>query len=186
LNSPFDRYAYDGVDSALSESAIRGMTLFFSEKLECHHCHGGFNFTQSTAHEKQLLDRKPFHNTGLYFLDSTGGYPAQDIGLAEITLNEEDNGKFRAPSLRNVAVSAPYMHDGSLATLEAVIDFYAAGGHVIESGPLQGDGRKNPLKSTFVKGFEITGEEKKDLLAFLHSLTDPTFLDDPKLAAPPR
>ncbi|TQV89825.1 MbnH family di-heme enzyme [Aliikangiella coralliicola] len=184
LNSPFDVYAYDGDDSALDQSAINGMTLFFSEKLECHHCHGGFNFTQSTSHEKQLLDRRPFHNTGLYNVLPDGGYPKIDTGLSEITLNPLDDGRFRAPTLRNIAMSAPYMHDGSIATLEDVIDFYAAGGRNIDSGDLKGDGRQNPLKNSFVKGFEITEQEKKDLLAFLNSLTDQTFLTNPEHAAP--
>jgi cytochrome c peroxidase len=90
LESPFDQYAYAGDDSAISESALRGMNLFFSEKLECHHCHGGFNFTQSTAHEKQLIDRRPFHNTGLYNVDyknGVQGYPKHDKGLSGMALN---------------------------------------------------------------------------------------------------
>lgn len=184
LNSPFDRYAYDGDDTAISESALRGMALFFSEKLECHHCHGGFNFTQSTFHEQQQIDRRPFHNTGLYNVNSEGAYPDKDNGLYEITLNPEDFGKFRAPTLRNIALTAPYMHDGSLKTLEDVIDFYAAGGRNITEGPFKGDGRINPLKSPFIKGFEITHEEKQDLLAFLKTLTDDSFINNPAYAAP--
>lgn len=184
LNSPFDKYAYDGDDSALNESALNGMNLFFSEKLECHHCHGGFNFTQSTTHEQQLLDRRPFHNTGLYYVEKDKGYPSKDIGLAEVSLNAHDNGRFRAPTLRNIRVSAPYMHDGSISTLEEVIDFYAAGGRNITEGKFQGDGRLNPKKNAFVKGFEITAEEKKDLIAFLDSLTDKEFLNNPVHANP--
>ncbi|PWK50067.1 MbnH family di-heme enzyme [Pleionea mediterranea] len=183
LNSPFDRYAYDGDDSALSESALKGMTLFFSEKFECHHCHGGFNFTQSTFHEKQLLDRRPFHNTGLYNSNEKGQYPIDD-GLYEVTLDHNDHGRFRAPTLRNIEVTAPYMHDGSIDTLEQVIEFYAAGGRLIEEDEFQGDGRKNPLKSPFVKGFEITEEEKNDLIAFMQSLTDQEFLISEKHSKP--
>lgn len=182
LNSPFDRYAYLGDDNAISASAIRGMDLFFSERLECHHCHGGFNFTQSTGHEQQLLDRRPFHNTGLYNVAQTRGttgYPAHDIGLGEISTLAKDNGRFRAPTLRNINQSAPYMHDGSVATLSEVIDIYAAGGRNITDGKYQGDGRANPLKSPFVKGFELTAEEKQDLLAFLGTLTDQEFLTSP-------
>lgn len=183
LNSPFDQYAYLGDDSAISESAIRGMNLFFSERLECHHCHGGFNFTQSTGHEQQLIDRRPFHNTGLYNVEVDGkaiGYPKKDIGLAEISTLAKDNGRFRAPTLRNIEKTAPYMHDGSVATLSDVIDIYAAGGRNIEQGEYQGDGRSNPFKSQFVKGFELTVEEKDDLLAFLKTLTDEEFLTTPK------
>lgn len=185
LNSPFDSYAYLVDDNAISASALRGMNLFFSEKLECHHCHGGFNFTQSTSHEKQLIDRRPFHNTGLYNVSYDGesnksGYPKHDTGLAEISTLARDNGRFRAPTLRNIEVSAPYMHDGSIATLSEVIDFYAAGGRNITAGKYQGDGRNNLLKSKFVKGFTLTVEEKGDLIAFLKTLTDQTFLSDPQ------
>jgi cytochrome c peroxidase len=184
LNSPFDSYAYLGKDDAISASALRGMNLFFSEQLECHHCHGGFNFTQSTSHEKQLIDRRPFHNTGLYNVNYTNqneksGYPLHDTGLAEISTLSRDNGRFRAPTLRNIEVSAPYMHDGSMDNLSDVIDFYAAGGRVITSGKYKGDGRINPLKSQFIKGFTITIKEKNDLIEFLKTLTDQTFLSDP-------
>ncbi len=181
LQSPFDDYAYAANDDAISAAALRGMNLFFSEKLECHHCHGGFNFTQSTSHEKQLIDRRPFHNTGLYNVKPNINI---DIGLAEISTLAEDNGRFRAPTLRNIAVSAPYMHDGSIATLTEVLDFYAAGGRNITEGKYKGDGRKNPLKSQFVKGFDMTEQDKADLLAFLHTLTDKRFLTNPEFAMP--
>ncbi len=188
LQSPFDQYAYANKDDAISESALRGMTLFFSEKLECHHCHGGFNFTQSTSHEKQLIDRRPFHNTGLYNavnkITGNSGYPEKDIGLAEISTLAEDNGRFRAPTLRNIEVSAPYMHDGSIATLAEVLDFYAAGGRNITSGEYQGDGRLNKLKSPFVKGFMMTEQDKEDLITFLKTLTDKVFLTNPDHAKP--
>lgn len=192
LDAPFDKYAYEADDDAISESAMRGMNLFFSEKLECHHCHGGFNFTQSTSHEKQIIDRRPFHNTGLYNVSETrlsirgrankGGYPTKDIGLGEISTLARDNGRFRAPTLRNVEVSGPYMHDGSIETLSEVLDFYAAGGRVITEGEFKGDGRNNPLKSPFIKGFEMSPQDKKDLLAFLASLTDEKFLNNPNYA----
>jgi cytochrome c peroxidase len=176
LQSPFDRYAYQQDDNALSESAKRGLNLFFSERLECHHCHGGFNFTQSSVHQNQLLDLNPFHNTGLYNTDGKGAYPSSDRGLIELTMAAKDMGRFRAPTLRNVAVSAPYMHDGSLATLADVVDFYAEGG--------RGAGISSPLKSAFVKGFEATEQDKQDLINFLNSLTDEVFLTNPDFAAP--
>jgi cytochrome c peroxidase len=167
--SPFDEYAYQNKDDAMSDSAKRGMELFFSEKLECFHCHGGFNFTQSSQHENQRLDLRPFHNTGLYNIYNTGAYPISDQGLIEVTLQSNDMGKFRAPTLRNVEVSAPYMHDGSLATLDDVIEFYAAGG--------KGQGINHPLKSPFLTGFDLQIQQKKDLIAFLQSLTDRQFLN---------
>jgi len=168
LDSAFDRYAYQGQDDALNDSQIRGLNLFFSEQLECHHCHGGFNFTQSSVHENQLLDLRPFHNTGLYNVDGKGGYPESDLGLIEVTGQARDMGRFRAPTLRNVAVSAPYMHDGSIQTLEEVVEFYAQGG--------RDTGAFNPLKSVFIRPLVMTEQDKQDLVNFLHSLTDEAFL----------
>ena len=184
FDSRFDQYAYAMQDDALTESEIRGMDLFFSERLECHHCHGGFNFTQSTTHQTQLLDRHAFHNTGLYNVDGKGSYPNKDQGLFEITEQPHDMGKFRAPTLRNIALTAPYMHDGSVATLEQVIELYGQGGRIIESGEIKGDGRANPYKSNFVKGFQLTEQEKQDLIAFLHTLTDQKFIANPKFSNP--
>jgi cytochrome c peroxidase len=172
FDSPFDLYAYQQNDNAMSDAAKRGMELFFSEKFECFHCHGGFNFTQSSQHQNQRLDLRPFHNTGLYNTDDEGAYPTIDQGLIEISLRGQDMGKFRAPTLRNVAASAPYMHDGSIETLEQVIEFYAAGG--------RGQGALSPLKSIFMAGFELDEEQKSDLIAFLHSLTDDNFLSRDK------
>jgi len=184
LNSPFDRYAYQMADDALSPAQIRGMNLFFSEKLECHHCHGGFNFTQSTTHEKQQLDLRAFHNTGLYNTAGKYSYPLLDTGLFEATSKVQDVGRFRTPSLRNVELTAPYMHDGSIDTLSQVIDFYAAGGRNITQGEFIGDGRVNKQKSQFVKGFNLDETQKQDLLAFLQSLTDNEFVTNPAHSNP--
>ncbi|WP_435274626.1 MbnH family di-heme enzyme [Psychrobium sp. nBUS_13] len=184
LDSPFDQYAYQMIDDALSESQLRGMNMFFSEKLECHHCHGGFNFTQSTTHEKQQLDLRAFHNTGLYNLAGEYSYPKLDTGLFEATAKPQDVGRFRTPTLRNVELTAPYMHDGSIATLSEVVDFYAAGGRHIKTGEFVGDGRENPFKSQFVKGFELDAQQKTDLVAFLEALTDSEFINNPKHANP--
>jgi cytochrome c peroxidase len=181
--SPYDRYVA-GEREALSPAARRGMELFFSERLECHHCHGGFNFTGAVVWEGKAPEYL-FANTGLYDVDGAGAYPAVDTGLFEVTLAPEDMGAFRAPTLRNVAVTAPYMHDGSIATLAEVIeDHYARGGRLVADGPEAGDGRNNPLKSGLVSGFTLTAGERDDLVAFLESLTDPEFLSDPRLADP--
>lgn len=181
--SPFDRYAL-GERTALSASAIRGETLFFSERLECFHCHGGYNFSDSTVDRTLFFVEQPFHNTGLYNVDGQGAYPADNQGLISATLNPADMGKFRAPTLRNIELSAPYMHDGSIQTLEEVVDFYAAGGRNISSGPHAGDGRANPFKDSFVKGFSLNEQEKADLLAFLKSLTDTQFTTSQRLSNP--
>ena len=95
-------------------------------------------------------------------------------------------GRFRAPSLRNIELTAPYMHDGSIASLDEVIDHYAAGGRHVISGPWRGEGSRSPYKSEFVPGFEISQQERRDLLAFLSALTDTTVLEDPRFADPYR
>ncbi|NMH59350.1 di-heme enzyme [Alteromonas sp. MYP5] len=176
FNSPFDQYAYQGDDSALTPQQIKGMNLFFSERTECFHCHGGVNFSQSSTHTGQSLVLQPFHNTGMYNEDGQGAYPSDDQGLVRITHKQEDMGKFRAPTLRNIALSAPYMHDGSIASLAEVIEFYAQGGSE--------QGKSNPHKSPFVKGFALTDEEKIALEAFLNSLTDNSFLTNPAYGPP--
>jgi len=93
-------------------------------------------------------------------------------------------GRFRPPSLRNVELTAPYMHDGSIATLEAVLQHYAQGGTVTASGPNAGDGSANPYKSPLVPGFEVTDQEAADLVAFLKSLTDEDFITNPAFSNP--
>ena len=94
-------------------------------------------------------------------------------------------GKFRIPTLRNIAVTAPYMHDGSIATLREVLEaHYARGGRLIEDGPDAGDGSLSPRKASFVSGFTIDPSEIDELLAFLEALTDEAFLSDETLSNP--
>lgn len=168
FNSAFDNYAYAQDDDALTPQQLEGLNLFFSERTECFHCHGGLNFTQSSKHSFQPFTAQPFHNTGLYNEDGKGSYPESDMGLYSVTHNKQDMGKFRAPTLRNIALTAPYMHDGSIATLDDVVEFYARGGNVAES--------PNPYRSPFIKSFAISEDEKAALVAFLQSLTDEEFV----------
>lgn len=182
-DAPYDRYL-NGERNAITASAKRGEALFFSERLECFHCHGGFNFAQSTDHVGKAFAEIEFHNTGLYNLDGKGGFPKDNQGTFEITQRAEDVGKFRAPTLRNIAVTAPYMHDGSIATLEGVLEHYAAGGRTLKAGEFKGVGSANPNKSSFVKGFRLTPQEKRDVLNFLKSLTDEKFLTEPRFGDP--
>jgi cytochrome c peroxidase len=183
-SSPYDRFRYSGEENALSASAKRGESLFFDERTECFHCHGGFNMTETEDHVgKQFLEFE-FFNTGLYNLDGQGKYPYPNEGVFSVTGDPEDMGRFKAPTLRNIAVTAPYMHDGSVPTLEAVLDHYAAGGRTIHSGADKGVGSTNPYKSGFVKGFTLSAGERRDLIAFLRSLTDTAFLKNPRYTAP--
>jgi cytochrome c peroxidase len=181
--SPYDAFKA-GNTKAISAAAQRGEELFFGEKTECFHCHGGFNFTGASDYEGKGFTEIEFHNTGLYNIDGKGRYPARNTGVHEVTGNDDDMGKFKAPSLRNIAVTAPYMHDGSIATLEEVIEHYNAGGRTVTRGPNAGVGSTNPYKSEFIKEMGLTPDEKRDLVAFLRTLTDSTFLRDPRFSNP--
>jgi len=183
FDSPYDRYLA-GDAEAMSPAAVRGMELFFSERLECFHCHGGFNFTDSSTHVSAAVESVGFHNNGLYNIDNSGRYPDDNTGLFDLTGIPHDMGRFRAPTLRNIALTAPYMHDGSLATLDDVIDHYQRGGRNVEDGPWQGDGRRNPYKSVFVQEFELGDGERQDLIAFLKALTDESVLQNPAFGDP--
>lgn len=180
FNSPYDRYKYGGDAQAISASAKRGEALFFGEKLECYHCHGGFTFNDNLQHSRLPHAESGFHNTGLYNTDGKGAYPLHNPGIGEFTGEAQDMGKFRTASLRNIAVTAPYMHDGSIRTLEDVLRLhYAKAGRASLSGK-----GPSPLRSELVMGFDISNAEIKDLVEFLHTLTDTEFLTNPKLSNP--
>jgi cytochrome c peroxidase len=187
VRSPYYRYRYGNQPDAISEAAKRGEVLFFSsQKAGCFQCHGSWNFDSGVRYEGGRVPRIPFFNTGLYNLAGPLSYPSPNTGLHQFTNRAQDVGKFRVPTLRNIAVTAPYMHDGSVATLADAIDHYAAGGRTIASGANAGIGHDNPNKSPTVAGFKLSDAEKKDLVAFLESLTDSEFLHNPRFADPRR
>lgn len=181
-DSKFERYQRG--TAVLNASEERGRQLFNSEKAECFHCHGSFNFSDQV----NFLGARPaenlFHNTGLYNIGGTGAFPANNRGLIEFTGVASDMGQFRAPSLFNVGVTAPYMHDGSIATLEQVLDFYASGGRNIISGPFAGDGRLSPFKSDLIALIDLNEQDKADLVAFLKTLTDDSLLTNARFSNP--
>lgn len=180
FDSPYDRYKYGGQGKALSASALRGEALFFGEKMECYHCHGSFTFTDNIQHSKLPIAERGFHNTGLYNRDGRGAYPKNNPGIKELTGDPDDEGKFRTPTLRNVALTAPYMHDGSIPTLEAVIrEHYAVAGRAAKNGK-----GPSPMRSSLIAGFEVSPQEVNDLVEFLNSLTDERFLMEPKYSDP--
>lgn len=129
-----------------------GMDLFFGNKTHCSSCHGTILFTNQT-----------FENNGLYtqYVDS---------GRKRLTLSEDDDGRFKVPTLRNIELTAPYMHDGSIKTLKQVIEHYNKGGHP----------HKN--KNTKVKPLGLTDEEKNALISFLYTLTDQKFISNKYLS----
>ena len=185
MGSPYDRYRFGGDRNAISDAAKRGEAFFFSgQRGGCFQCHGGWNLSGDVRHEARPDVSAQFFNTGLYNVAGPVSYPAPNTGIHEITRRPEDVGKFRAPTLRNVAVTAPYMHDGSIATLGEVLDHYAAGGRTIATGPYAGVGRDNPNRAPSMRPFAMTDDDKRDLIAFLESLTDSAFLRNPNLADP--
>lgn len=145
-DSPYDLYHFQQNDYALNELEIRGLNLFFSERTNCATCHSGFNFTNYA-----------FENTGLYEV-------YQDQGRFVLTGEETDKEKFKVPSLRNIALTAPYMHNGSFSNLEEVIEHYNMGGEM------------NPHKSELIVPLNLSVAEKNELIAFLHTLTDTKFI----------
>jgi cytochrome c peroxidase len=174
MRSPYDRYRWGGESAAISESAKRGELVFFSsERGGCFQCHGGWNFSSGIRFEGGNTSPREDEPRGGFFNTGVSDYVAPNRGIFEQTGQPEDVGKFKAPSLRNVAVTAPYMHDGSLATLEEVIDHYAAGGKM-----------NHPNKSTNLRRVHLAESEKRDLIEFLQSLTDENLLKDPRWSDP--
>jgi cytochrome c peroxidase len=180
-NSPWDRFHFDGEEEAISESAKRGEQLFFLPGLtDCFRCHAGFDFSDAAVQTRPVV----FHNTGLYNLAGKISYPEGGRGLYEGSHRPREVGMFKTPTLRNIAVTGPYMHDGSATTLEEVIDHYAAGGRLITTGANAGKGSENPLKDKLVHAFALTNQNKTDLIAFLQSLTDEELLSREDLSDP--
>lgn len=171
MRSPYDRYRWGGDSSAISDSAKRGEILFSSsERAGCFQCHGGWNFSSVRTEGSPSNGN---NESGGFFNTGVSDYAAPNRGIYEFTHRAEDIGKFRPPTLRNIAITAPYMHDGSLPTLEAVIDHYAAGGRM-----------EHPNKSRILRPFQLTDAEKGDLIEFLRSLTDEALLHDPRWSDP--
>ncbi|WP_299115895.1 cytochrome-c peroxidase [uncultured Winogradskyella sp.] len=155
-NSKFDRYSLG--QTTLTPQELNGLDVFLREdKGDCFHCHGNPN--------NPLWTDNDFHNNGL---DTA----FTDLGLGAVTGDPNDNGKFRSPSLRNLAYTAPFMHDGRFATLDEVIDHYSEG--------LQNSSTIDPLMKNIAQGgVQLSAQDKADLKAFLLTLSDPSFLTNP-------
>lgn len=147
-NSRFDKFAYQGDKDALSPEEIRGYQLFTSDSLKCNSCHSGFMFSNFS-----------FQNNGIYEV-------YEDPGRMRISMDDKDRGKFKVPSLRNIALTGPYMHDGSFSNLEEIIDHYSKGG------------KKHPNQSDKIQGFKLSISDRQALLKFLNSLSDSVFIGD--------
>lgn len=175
-NSPYDRWAYGGEVDALDPDERAGARMFFSRRFNCFRCHAGFNFSGPVIYAGSKEPAAIFHNTGLYDEDGRGAYPAPNSGVHRHSGRSEDMGKFRAPTLRNIALTAPYMHDGSVPTLEAVLEHYAAGGRARRMNPHATTNTAGVATDPLVKGFELTPKEQRQMVAFLRALTDESFV----------
>lgn len=153
-DSPYDRHAA-GDAAALRDDQARGLTVFLGRG-RCVTCHVGFNFTDES-----------YRNIGVGM-----DRPTPDLGRYEVTRRDEDRGAFKTPTLRNVALTAPYMHDGSEPTLEAVVELYDRGGV------------RNAWLSKDVQPLGLSAQEKRDLVAFLHALTGPITNAGPPASLP--
>lgn len=154
-NAPFDKFK-NGDEKAMSAAAARGMAIFF-KKTACDSCHLGFNFTDGS-----------YVNLGIG-MDK----PNPDLGRYLVTKREEDKGAFKTPTLRDIANTGPYMHDGSLKTLEEVVEHYNKGGI------------KNPQLDERMKPLNLTDGEKKDLVEFMKALSGEGWQMDPPKEFPP-
>lgn len=150
-NSDYDQYQQGRKN--LSPAALRGEALFFSERAQCSQCHSGFDFTNYS-----------FANNGLY-------EAYEDTGRFRLTGEESDRAVFKVPSLRNVELTAPYMHNGALPTLAAVVAHYNTGG------------KAHPNKSNLIQPLLLSEQEQDDLVLFLQSLTDFSFTENPLFQA---
>lgn len=162
FESPFDKWRR-GDFSAMSEEAMRGMEIFFAEPSEggadCFHCHGNIHFADFSM-----------ANNGVDTI-------FKDLGRGVVTGNPLDNGKFKVVSLRNIAASAPYFHNGRFATLRDVIDFYSEGVH--PNSP-----NIDPKMDEIPHGLFLSEQQKNDLVSFLEALTDQEFLTNPAFSNP--
>jgi len=159
-DAPYDRYLR-GDRGALSPAATRGLALFFGDRLGCAGCHSGRNLSAAAP-----VGGEP--RAAMFF--ATGMADDSDTGLFALTRKPADKGRFRVPSLCNVAVTAPYFHDGSAATLAEAIGRY--------------EHRTGAARDPRLRQFTLSDGERRDLIAFLQSLTDTTFLTNPRLSDP--
>ena len=162
--SKYDRVTF-GLDGFLTDAEERGRELFFTEPTTehpgCAHCHN-----------RPLFGDSRFSNNGLVSAETLTDF--QDLGRGGVTGRPADNGMFKAPTLRNIALTAPYMHDGRLETLDDVLDHYSSGGHY------------SPNRDPQITGFTLSARDREDLKAFLHTLTDTAAVRRPAYQAPTR
>ena len=158
-NSKLDKRLRNEI--TLTASELNGYVIYVTERGDCFHCHN--------IDAGRLMTDNLFHNNGL---DSV----FTDLGRGAITGNVFDNGKFLTPTLRNIALTAPYMHDGRFQTLEEVVEHYNSGGKASST--------VDPLMKHVGTGLNLSTQEKADLVAFLKTMTDSSFINDARFKSP--
>ena len=173
--SAFDKFKLSGDSSILPSLAREGLKLFHSDSIDCAACHGGNDFFEP--------DRGgDFANIGLY--NCNGEYPARDPGLQSEDGDKDYNGVFRIPTLRNVAITAPYYHDGSESSLDQILRNYERQGRIVNYGDCRGDGSQHPMTDGRMQKFSLNDHQRQAIIAFLETLTDTSYLTDPYFSNP--
>jgi cytochrome c peroxidase len=175
-NSPFDKYMRE--EGLVSASVLRGFEIFRTERGDCFHCH-----SETNSPELFITTRLVFSNNGMDTVETVDGF--DDNGFGEVSGLSSDNGKFKVPTLRNLAYTAPFMHDGRFETLADVIEMYNRGPALSPTldATMRGDAEKR-LDTFGHWGLNLSEDEKTDLINFLLSLSDETFINNPEFQAP--
>jgi cytochrome c peroxidase len=168
-NSKYDKYLSKKIQ--LSQAEKRGMDVFFNDGNKCIRCHGGKDFDAPKNPDMYI-----YQNIGLYNVGEKNNYGNNDNGAFDVNNDTTDIGRFKIPSLRNIAITAPYFHDGTAKSLDEVIQHYNNGGRVINVGINKGDGREHPNKHPMIGAIELSSNEATFLIAFLKTLTDTSYL----------
>lgn len=167
--SKYDIYLKNPQVNILSKNEKEGMALFFSNKMACSQCHGGINFNTPKLNAKNIFLKNGFF---LPYKTNVATKFSEDFGLYNVSNNPKDIGRFRIPSLRNVLLTSPYMHDGNIETITEVLEKYSSGG--MENAP----------KDERIRGFNITKQEKSQMISFLATLTDTSYYSNPLFLNP--
>jgi len=193
-NAPADRYTLQGDTSALNASQIRGFRVFNGETAECFHCHGGFNYTDTSFHDKSTSQDIFYHSNGIKTKAEYDALPSNKQGLFDVTQDIADQGKFRAPSLRNIGLTYPYMHDGSFMCDDSANPSITSGKTIRDCAVnallkviahYESGGKSHPAKdTTLIRPFTLTSQERTDLVEFLLSLTDSDFINNSSQSDP--
>jgi cytochrome c peroxidase len=201
--SPYDKFL--NKQGSLSASALRGAVLFNGETAECFHCHGGFNFTDTSTHSGASAAEVAYHNNGIHSQADYAARLLRERGLIDLTGKSGDEGRHRAPSLRNVGLTFPYMHDGSFDCnpqdgalkldvggdcgadpvadmLGHIVDHYANGAALYASGAARA---VHPhVDASLIRNFALSAQDRDDLVAFLLSLSDADFINNSAFSNP--